>query len=240
MAWFVQAQYKDRGEGTYWSPGIERIESDHARFDEAAKSLAREIEGRWLVKGRNRDSVDYPEFSTTDVPRLIDGWKFPTFDLPLRDRLKNVEIEIVDIVSTSFGAYAVSQKVIDIIEGIEPGIHQFIPYEMLNPDGSCNPTKRRLLNICTRAEVVEVEKSNVVWMDHGGGRRKFGDLTAGGLQPKIIVNADEASHRAIWCEWRYHSGRNFIVSDRFWNELQGEGIKGWGPHPSYPEQIEEV
>jgi hypothetical protein len=240
MAWFVQSEYKDRAEGTYWSPDIARIESEHERFDDAAKALAREIDDKWVARGRNRDSADYPELSSNSLPSLDDGWRFPAFDAPLHDQLKHTEGDIVDIVGTSFGAYAVSQKVVDIIESIEPGVHQIIPYGMLNPDGSIHPAKRWLLNVCTRAEVVDVEKSNVVWMDHGGGRRKFGDMTADGRLPHIVVNAGEASRRAIWCEWRYHSGRNVIVGDRFWDALKAEPVKGWGANPSYPDRIEEI
>lgn len=240
MAWFVQGAYKDWDRGRYWSPGIVQIASDHARFDDVARKFAHELSEKYMAGDRNRDSADYPELSFGGLPYLHDGWRFPAFDAPLRDQLKRREDSVVDIISTSFGTYALSQRVIDIIESIEPGIHQFIPYEMLNPDGSVHPAKRWLLNICTRAEVINVERSNVVWMDFGGGRRKFGDITAGGRQPHIIMNAGEASRRAMWCEWRYHSGTVYIVSDRFWDAMQAEGIIGWGPHHSYLDHVEEI
>lgn len=241
MAWFVQSEYKDWDEGTYWSPAIVPIAGEHARFDEVASKLTQELNDKYMAGDRNRDSASYPELVyNKGLPRLYDGWRFPRFDAVLYDRLKHQEDEIVDIISTSFGAHAISQRVIDIIESIEPGVHQFIAYGMLNPDGSIHPAKRWLPNICTRAEVVNVEKSNVVWTDHGGGRRKFADITAGGRQPHIVVNADEASRRAIWSEWRYHSGRTFLVSDRFWNAVQTEGVKGWGPDPAYPDHVEEI
>lgn len=128
------------------------------------------------------------------MPRLDEGWRFPAFDVPFHNQLKHTKGDIVDIVSTSFGAYAVSQKVVDIIESIEPRVNQIIPYGMLNPDGSIHPATRWLLNVCTRAEVVDGEISNVVWVDHGGERRKFGDMTAGGRLPHIVVTP--VKHRA--------------------------------------------
>ncbi|MET4897475.1 hypothetical protein RN629_09955 [Sphingomonadaceae bacterium jetA1] len=126
---------------------------------------------------------------------------------------------------------------IDIIEGIEPDVHNYIAYEMLNPDGSAHPAKRWLLNICGRSEVIDVEKSNVVQLGTG----MFADVTAGGRRPLIVVKADCAAQRAIWHEWRYHSSHRFIVSDRFWSALQAGNIRGWSPKfGTYPDHIEEA
>ncbi|MEO7690492.1 MAG: DUF1629 domain-containing protein [Sphingomonas sp.] len=239
MAWFVQGEYKDRDEGTHWSPDIIEIASEHARLDENAKLLDQELERKWITEGRDIASVNFPSYSSKGLPRLSDGWRFPPFDAPLNDQLAYEEDTIVDIVSSSFGTYAISEKVIDIIECIEPGVHQFIPYRMLNPDGSVHSAMRWLLNICTRAEVIDAEKSNVAWVA-STPRRKFADITAGGRRPHVVAKADEVAKRAVWCEWRYHSGTNFIVSDRLWSALQSGDIRGWAPHYSYPDHIEEI
>jgi len=70
------------------------------------------------------------------------------------DQLKEKQGDLVDIVGTSFATYAISQRVIGIIEAIEPNVHQYLAYQMLQPDGSVHPDQRWMLNVCTRADVV--------------------------------------------------------------------------------------
>ena len=116
-------------------------------------------------------------------------------------------------------------------------MHQYLPLELLQPDGSVHPDRRWLLNVCTRAEVIDVERSNVQWMvppmeylftDAPGERR-------------LVVRAEEASRRAIWFEWRYFKGGfGNLVSDALWDALQTAGVRGWQPHFAYPHHIEEI
>lgn len=48
------------------------------------------------------------------------------------DQLKEKQGDLVDIVGTSFATYAISQRVIGIIEAIEPNVHQYLAYQMLH------------------------------------------------------------------------------------------------------------
>lgn len=236
MAWLVRDEYRNSDKGTYWSPDIVSIEAEHERLNEVGLTLRQSIKAQWEANGRPLRTPHRPDYGSSKIPPLLKGWEYPPFDSPLKDQLKKPEVDLVDIIRSSFGTYAISQKVIDIIERIEPGVHNYIPYEMIKPDGSVHPARRWLLNICTRLELIDVGKSNVV--DVGSG--KFGDITAGGRQPHIVVKADECSRRAIWFEWRY-SRDTFLISDSFWNALQAEGIKGWSSKfGSYPDHIEEA
>lgn len=236
MAWFVREEYRNSDKGTYWSPDIAPIESEHERLNQAGLALRQSIKEQWQANGRALRSPFRPDYGASKIPPLLQGWKYPPFDPPLKDQLKKPEGELVDIISSSFGTYAISQKVIDIIERIEPGVHSYVAYEMVQPDGTLHPGRRWLLNICTRLELIDVGQSNVVELSSG----KFADITAGGRKPHIVVKADECSERAIWFEWRYNRDA-FLVSDCFWDALQAQGIKGWSPNfGSYPDHIEEV
>lgn len=236
MALFVTVEYKDKEQGAYWSPQFLPIQSEMERFEGLGIALAKEIEAKYMAGPRNRQSVDYPWFGGAhDYPSLMLGWRWPTPDRPFQIQLTKQEGEIVDIVSTPFGSWAISKRVIDMIEAIEPGVHQYLPFEMLNPDGSVHPTERWLLNVCSRAECVDTEKSNLRWLAAPSNHR-FSIQFDGGY---LVVKAEEARRRAIWCEWRYERFREPLVSDALWNAIKSAGIQGW--QPAYAtEYVEEL
>jgi len=158
-------------------------------------------------------------------------------DQPFRNRLKRREGRIIDIVDTSFGTYAVSQRVIDIIEAIEPGVHQYLPYELICKDGSVHPDRRWLLNVCTRAETLDYEPSNVIALRD---RPYFyADRTK---DHHLVVRKEAVAGRALWFEYRYRGSQGkFLLSDRFWNALDEAGCAGWRPDSfARGEHIEEL
>lgn len=236
MAWFFSTEYKDRDIGTDWTPEVERIASEHERFRAIGAQLAQDIEARYLAGPRDRNSPGYPWFGSSDVPRMLDGWPWQIPDRPFVDQFKEQQGDLVDIVSTSFITYAISQRVIDMIEAIEPNVHQYLPYQMLQPDSSVHPDKRWLLNVCTRAEVVDIERSNVQWAKPPSDRW-FIDAPG---ERRLLVKAKEARSRAIWSEWRYNGAQTTLISDALWNALQASGVRGWQPHFAYSRHIEEV
>jgi hypothetical protein len=236
MAWTFQTEYKNSDTGTYYSPEMKEIPEEQARFDALGKTLAQDIETKWMAGDRNRNSPDYPFFPITGYPRPLEGYRWPMPDEPFRAQLVKQEEHIIDIIGSTFGCYALSQKVIDMIEAIEPGVHQFLPYELLNPDGSAHPAKRWLLNVCTRVEVIDRERSNVQWMA-APSDRWFYDAPG---KAYLVARADEASKRALWHEWRYHGLEKTFVTDRLWDALKAAGIRGWQPSYSYHHHIEEV
>lgn len=241
MAWFFTGEYKDRELGTYWSPQVRPIPAEEARFKAMGAQLALDIEARYLA-GPNNGKLgvpDYPWFSGGggSYPPLLEGWRWPIPEEPFRSQLLNHEDEIIDLVATQFGSWAISERVIDLIEAIEPGVHQYLPFELLQPDGSVHPAKRWLLNVCTRADIVDEEKSDVVRLKppsdfkFGNNKNEF----------SLVVKAEEARKRALWFEWRY-AGPAFgspMVSDALWDSIKAAGIRGWQPHRAYKRHIEE-
>lgn len=236
MAWFVATEYKDSDEGTYWYPDFKSIPAEQTRFDAMCKAVAADVYAKWEAEGEIADTPDHPENHEVDgASRLLWGRRFPMPDRPFQTQFVHEQTEpLVDIVGTPFG-YGLSQKVIDMIESIEPGVHQYLPLEFLNPDGSISPEKRWLLNITTRAETVKTDESNVVWFKDVNGEdyefspRKYGDLTANGGKRQIVIDAQKSANRALWKEWRYRTpgGLGFMVSDRLWTMIQDAGVRGW-------------
>lgn len=235
MAIFVEGETLNRGSEheRAVSPTIVQIPEEQERYERLGREFANSICTAYKAAGKN--IYDYhlmigdpyhPHFSPFPLPPMMHGWRWPMLKEPFRNKLKRQQGSIVDIVDTSFETYAVSQKVIDIIESIEPGVHQYLPYELIQPDGSAHPDKRWLLNICTRAETIDYARSAVVPQR---GAEFFYIET--GKRLKLTLRAEAVQGRALWYEYRLCvPGNNFFVSDRLWEALQAAGCRGWRPN----------
>ena len=234
MAWFVMMDSRNRGDEdeTYLSPEIEIIPEEQERYERIGKAYLQKLIDDYRAAGKNPYeypvvSTDpwFPYFMPSPVAPPMEGWRWPMPDQPFRNRLKSREGRIVDIIGTSFETYAISQRVIDIIESIEPGVHQYLPYELIQKDGSVHPDQRWLLNCCTRIESLDYERSNVIATKDM--ERFFHDRNTG---HHLVVRKSVVEGRALWYDFRYENSQgNFMVSDRFWDALNAAGCAGWQP-----------
>ena len=236
MAWFVMLDSRNKGEENeaYLSPEIEIIPEEQERYDTLGRQHSRKLFGDYKTAGKNPydyqlmiDDPYHPYITPFPVPCMKQGWKWPMPNQPFRNKLKRKEGKLVDIIGTSFETYAISQKVIDIIESIEPGVHQYLPYELIQKDGTAHPDKRWLLNVCTRAETLDYERSNVI--PRRGAEHFYMDRTN---DHRLVVRKEAMKNRALWYEYRYPFGStsgNFLISDRFWDALNATGCTGWCP-----------
>ena len=234
MAWFVKMDSRSHGneDETYLGPEIEIIPEEQKRYETIGTAFAQRLFDECRAAGKNpydyaliASNPYHPYFSPHTHAPMMQGWRWPIPDQPFRNRFKRREGPIVDIVDTSFGTYAISQRVIDIIEAIEPGVHQYLPYELIQPDGSVHPDQRWLLNVCTRIEALDYESSNVVALRD---RPQFNhDRNTG---HHLVVRKSVVEGRALWFEYRYRGAQGqFLLSDRFWDALNKAGCAGWRP-----------
>lgn len=237
MAWYVTMDSRSRGEEneTYLSPEVESIPAERARYEALGKNAALQIRQRYYDSGKNLYDLSqmitnpyHPYFEPYPLPCLMEGWRWPKFDEPLRNKLKyECGNGLVDIIGTTFETFAISEKVIELIEGIEPGIHQYLPFELICRDGSVHPDKRWLLNVSARAETLDYEHSNVIPMrDHP---HWIVDRTN---EHRLVVRREAVDGRAMWYEYRYRklgSGSPFMLSDEFWSAINAAGCAGWRP-----------
>ncbi len=248
MAWYVTLDSRNRGDEdeTLLSPEVEEIPEEQERFLALGKECSRKLFGDYKAAGKNPydlslmlDDPYHPYIMPYPHPPLMKGWKWPIPDQPFRDRLKHKEGRLVDIIDTTFETVAISQKVIDIIESIEPGVHQYLPYELICKDGSVHPNQRWMLNVCARAETLDYKRSNVIPIrDHP---HWISDRTN---DRYLVVRKEAVVGRAMWFEYRYRkmgSGMPFMLSDRFWDALNAAGCAGWRPQSGdYGQHIEEL
>lgn len=239
MAWFVQMDSSNKGSENeaYLSPKIELIPEEQARFNEIGEAFGKKLFNDWREAGNDpwasklMPEEPYFPYWNGPYPPLGEGWRWPMPDRPFRDRLSQMyKPGLVDILGSGFGSYAISQKVIDIVEAIEPGVHQYLPYELLQPDDSVHPDRRWLLNCCARIQAIDWEKSRVVkWQN----LPLYGDLfTETERVAHIVVRKEVSQGRALWYDYLYTGGggRNpFTVSNALWDELNAAGCRGWCP-----------
>jgi hypothetical protein len=246
MAWFVCMDSRNRGDEdeTYLSPETEVIPEEQERYQAIGKAFAQKLIDDYRAAGKNPYEVallgstpDHPYFSPYVLAPMREGWRWPMLDRPLRDKLKSKEGMLVDIIDSSFNTYAVSQRVIDIIESIEPNVHQYLPYELIQKDGSVHPDKRWLLNVCSRIAALDYEQSNL--FSYRESPYLYDDNTG---EHFLVARKGIVASRALWFEYRYLGTHGqFLLSDRLWDALNRAGCAGWRPKNGFRGQhIEEL
>ena len=111
------------------------------------------------------------------------------------------------------GGYpCVSERLRNIIESLEPGIHQLFPVDMLDADGSTREPRRYILNVCNVADAV-ISGTDLT------GTGKFVVNKSNAV--KIRKFAVEGLH--LWIDRRVPIEKVF-VSDLFYGKLVREGI----------------
>ena len=80
--------------------------------------------------------------------------------VPTRARLTSDHKELPDFIKMK-GCWAVSEKFKDLVEGLEPHVHQFFPVQLTVDASVKSSGKYFLLNICQKVDAVIPERSNV-------------------------------------------------------------------------------
>lgn len=97
--------------------------------------------------------------------------------------------------------HAVNQEIKDTIERIEPGVHQFFPFEVTFKDGSKPDDDYFLLNICHRLNAID-EGASVMRFENG----KFSRVGMKDVEikdTKMVVRKDLVAGLAAWTDERY-------------------------------------
>ncbi|RNJ62704.1 MAG: hypothetical protein EDM03_09490 [Porphyrobacter sp. IPPAS B-1204] len=234
MAWFLMMDSRNRGDEdeTYLSPEILEIPEELERFEAMGKALGQQLSMASRSLGRSTfdttwmiENPWHPLWDPWRYPPLMQGWRWPIPDTPFRARLRKPQKHIVDVISSGFDGYAISQRAIDIIEAIEPGVHQYLPFELINPDGSVHSEPRWLLNVCTRAFTLNIVRSNVIVH-----KQLPGIYVHTSNDIKLVVHKEKVAGRALWYEYRYQGAQGmFLMSDACWSAFQAAGISGLRP-----------
>lgn len=127
----------------------------------------------------------------------------------------------------------VSQRAKELIESVEPGVHQFVPVEYLDKDGS-HLEDRYVLIVGHRIDSLDHDKTTMVLVK-GKFWRPPGDLAempelipAGfdvDAPPKMVFNLSQIDGAHMWCD-KHLTSRGVFLSDEFSKVLKHRGLSG--------------
>lgn len=116
----------------------------------------------------------------------------------------------------------VSESFRQLVEDMEPGVHQFFPFDLRNGKrGEPAPEQYYILNIATLLDSVDPEKSDV--KRRRGVAGKPGTFVVSGLSDKFVVRSDVIAGHHLWRE-RY-VGSVFFGSEEFINRFNALKLK---------------
>ena len=142
-------------------------------------------------------------------------------------RLKLVRGKEIYDYSGALPTRVVSQRFRDVVEEIDPGVHQFVPVEIVNRAG--NPCKggpwyffrvQRVLSAINMEGSSNIPPVGVGGSDHGDANRIQINSNA-----KLVVNADQVSSIGIWHDKR--SPQHRFVSEKVLSRMKDAGLTGW-------------
>jgi hypothetical protein len=202
----------------------------------------------WLKEAKTqREHTKKAEQRAQGVPvpsaymGLMDGYPFPIPDFAFGICV-NTKPQTLPLFLPLGISYAIPQQVIDAIESVEPGVHQYWPAELTWDDGTPIGEKRWLLNICNRLDTLLPDVSEDIWVTKppfGEGKYIFTDKmqTRMGLRfnkghaerladpPSLFASKERIGSHAIWSEYRLEEEKMFF-SDQFTSVLLSVGTSG--------------
>lgn len=120
----------------------------------------------------------------------------------------------------SRGIIHVSDAFKDIVEHLEPGVHQFFPIEAIYKDGSF-ARQMYFFNICHRLDAVDRERATV----------QMRKIAWDSLTGEFAFSLDKIGGAHAWIDKRINPGR--FLSNAVVTEIKKAGLTGIVPH-SYP------
>ena len=213
MAWWLQTEH-DGECGKRISYAGDWTEESAARIKAAEAQVAAEMIAKYFTP----DPGPRPWPASPHDPILgtytWTGFRHPMPDRPLEFRFE----EKVDYLADCFG-FIITDKIRDVIEGIEPDVHQYLPCKLRYRDGTAVPERRWLLNICNRLDTIAAEHSNIL-VDPADGYY----LTGNGPFDVKLWKRKVAGH-AIWSEWKYNN--RTYVADALADAIRALDAHGW-------------
>ncbi|MEO8373953.1 MAG: DUF1629 domain-containing protein [Sphingomonas bacterium] len=210
MAWEPEMEFPNEDVSNPYNP-MQMFEEDVVRFRETEAQVVREVKARFEAEGAG--NVRSPWWNPhSAIASLGSGWPWPVNEKPFRYRLEERVEWWPDI------GNGMSERVVDLIESIEPGVHRYLPIEVYNADGAFRE-RRWHLNICNRLDTLAPKHSNIVVSKTGSYLIGNGAFQVSAWKHKI------AGH-AVWVEYLMGAGY-CLISDEFYEAIRRHDLHGW-------------
>lgn len=163
---------------------------------------------------------------------LIEGFDVPSELVPKSGVFVKGAKKYAGWASSGEGACLVDDRVKELIENIEPGVHRFHPFALRLPDGTPMRGPHYLLNCCTRVDAVDPERSEVTRRGEDGinpknGRPKYWGYDLITLQQpkmKLVLRREVVEGRAMWFDHRLGA---LFFADPIVQGMRSQDVKGF-------------
>jgi hypothetical protein len=119
-----------------------------------------------------------------------------------------------DISYVSGGALCVSVAVRDMIEALEPNVHEFFPVDIYGVDGVIREPRRYILNVCQRVDAIVDGTSSVL----SNGERLYHSSS---LHP-LKIRRQDVSHFHLWRD-KHLSDNKIFFSEALYRQIADAG-----------------
>ena len=154
--------------------------------------------------------------------RVPQGLKMEAAHIPTKLRLGGPRRNLTDV-QDPFGVLLVPEAFKEVLERLEPGVHDFYPVELFWKDGS-SAGKRYWFYPQHRIDSIDPEKTTY--------KRKFLWVGGGDETEKLVFSRRAIGDRHAGIDKFMAAGGVSWISERFKQELEAAGITGLGFRPS--------
>ena len=123
---------------------------------------------------------------------------------------------------------AVSETFKNIVEGLEPDVHQFFPFEVIGKAGKLLDRPFFQINVLSKIDAIIPEKSNVYW----SLATTLGTyvLRQGSGPIQLTLRRDMIAGHHLWLADKQYSTSDMFFSDDLMNAVKAANIKGLHAH----------
>jgi hypothetical protein len=114
-----------------------------------------------------------------------------------------------------------SQRLRDLIESFEPGVHQFFPVDIYKTKNGEPVATYYWFNVCNRIDSVNEEKTNFTWTLDYTGNHGFWDKD-GVENPKMVFSTEKTKNYTFWID------PNLLIKDIFCSNAFAEAALSEG------------
>ncbi|WP_339860791.1 imm11 family protein [Paremcibacter congregatus] len=122
----------------------------------------------------------------------------------------------------------VSDRLKRAIEDIEPGVHQFVPVDVLGRDGAPYGGQYWFFTLCSFLDAISPDLGGVYkreGYDFANHPDRYSWVIKSGGRNNLAVYKDKIAGHAVWYDVRYPSSP--FYADALLNRLEAEGMEGW-------------
>ncbi|HMT41744.1 MAG TPA: hypothetical protein PKC48_13450 [Sphingorhabdus sp.] len=165
------------------------------------------------------------EIDTVSLNRkraLTSGYPVDPATVPTKLCWESKRYDPTDFI-VSRGTLVVSERVREIIERFEPGVHQLLPVDVYRPKADAPIARYYWLVVCNRIDSVDEKKTTFVWTGDKSNERGLW-LSEGDESRQLVFNKAQIDARHIWRDKFLAAG--VLVSEELMMAFSEAGISG--------------